>query len=108
MESELQTVVDGNNSFAIDLYNRLTAGNTDNVFFSPSSISTALAMTWAGARGPTESEMADVLLSQLGVGRREIVLNSVGDAACRPGYREKLCSWLESRLDRLRRRPNRP
>src|SRR6266404_3379114 len=32
-----------------------------NLFFSPYSISTCLAMTYAGARGETESQMAQVL-----------------------------------------------
>jgi histidyl-tRNA synthetase len=45
--------------------------------------------------------MADALLEELGVGDREIVLNSVGDAACRPRYRQLLCEWLEPRLARL-------
>jgi histidyl-tRNA synthetase len=43
-------------------------------------------------------EMADAFLEELGVSEREIVLNSVGDATCRPGYRLRLCSWLEPRL----------
>lgn len=46
-------------------------------------------------------EMADALLEELGVSDREIVLNSVGDAACRPRYRQLLCEWLEPRLARL-------
>ena len=50
-------VVDGNNAFAVDLYGQLRKQN-GNVFFSPESISTALAMTYAGARGSTASEMA--------------------------------------------------
>ena len=53
-------VVEGNNAFAIDLYSQLrTQGG--NLFFSPDSISTALAMTYAGARGDTASEMAKTL-----------------------------------------------
>ena len=36
------------NSFALDLYEKLSPGN-DNVFFSPYSITTALAMTYLGA-----------------------------------------------------------
>jgi serpin B len=52
--------VDGNTRFAIDLYGRL-AGQPGNLFFSPYSISTALAMTYAGARGATEQQMAAVL-----------------------------------------------
>ena len=48
------------NRFACDLYHELR--DTDgNLFFSPSSISTALAMTYAGARGVTASEMAATL-----------------------------------------------
>jgi len=45
--------------------------------------------------------MADAFLEELGVGTREIVLNSVGDAQCRPGYRERLQAWLEPRLEQL-------
>lgn len=50
----------GNTAFAIDLYHRLRTAE-GNLFFSPYSISTALAMTYAGARGATEAQMADVL-----------------------------------------------
>ncbi len=49
-----------NNLFAIDLYAQLR-DRSGNLFFSPYSISTALAMTYGGARGRTETEMADVL-----------------------------------------------
>ncbi len=50
-------VAQANSTFAFDLYARLQA-KEGNLFFSPYSISTALAMTWAGARGGTEKEMA--------------------------------------------------
>ncbi len=53
-------VVEGNTAFAMDLYARETAA-AGNLFFSPYSISTALAMTYAGARGDTADEMAKVL-----------------------------------------------
>ncbi len=58
--SDLQTVVKGNSVFGFDLYQNLRE-NKGNLFFSPHSISTALAMTYAGARGQTEKEMAEVL-----------------------------------------------
>jgi serpin B len=58
--SEVTTVVDGNTAFAVDLYQKLK-DRPGNLFFSPFSISTALAMTSAGARGQTEMEMTNVL-----------------------------------------------
>jgi serpin B len=54
------TVVEGNNAFAFALYGQLRNRN-GNLFFSPESISTALAMAYAGARGSTASEMAKTL-----------------------------------------------
>ena len=53
-------VVEGNNAFAVELYSQLRK-QSGNLFFSPESISTALAMTYAGARGDTASEMAKTL-----------------------------------------------
>ncbi|MCX6355409.1 MAG: serpin family protein [Candidatus Aureabacteria bacterium] len=56
----MKAVVEGNTSFALDLYGRLRK-EEGNLFLSPYSISTALAMTYAGARGETEKQMAKVL-----------------------------------------------
>ena len=50
------SVIKGNNEFALDLYGQLRE-QKGNLFFSPYSISTALAMTYAGARGNTATEM---------------------------------------------------
>ena len=50
------------NDFGIALYSSLAEDNEDgNLFFSPFSISTALAMTYAGARGDTADEMKSAL-----------------------------------------------
>lgn len=57
---DVSDIVHDNNAFAVDLYNRLSK-DTGNLFFSPKSISTALAMTYAGANGDTAMEMANVL-----------------------------------------------
>jgi serpin B len=55
-----QIVVEGNNKFALELYAKLRQRKA-NLFFSPYSISTALAMTCAGARGQTERQMAETI-----------------------------------------------
>jgi len=52
--------VQGNNAFALELYQRLR-GTEGNLFFSPYSISTALGMTYAGARTTTQTQMAQAL-----------------------------------------------
>ncbi|MDG6228440.1 MAG: serpin family protein [Candidatus Thermoplasmatota archaeon] len=51
------------NSFAFDLLKQMTNDplKEDNLFYSPYSVFTALAMTYEGASGKTASEMADVL-----------------------------------------------
>jgi serpin B len=60
--SDSAAIVQGDNQFAVDLYAQLDREQSGkNLFFSPTSISLALAMTAAGARGPTQSEMAKVL-----------------------------------------------
>jgi len=53
-------VTKGNNIFAVALYGQLRH-QSGNLFFSPESISTALAMAYAGARGSTASEMGKTL-----------------------------------------------
>jgi serpin B len=59
-QNDVPALVDGNSAFALNLYQALR-GKSGNLFYSPYSISLALAMTYAGARGETEAEMADVL-----------------------------------------------
>ena len=59
-EGELDELVSDNGAFAFDLYRQLKTED-GNVFYSPYSISQALAMTYAGARGETEAEMANTL-----------------------------------------------
>jgi len=53
-------LVEENSAFAFDLY-QLLRQDTNNVFFSPYSISQALAMTYSSARGETEKQMSDTL-----------------------------------------------
>ena len=58
-----QRVVDANNAFAFDIYQKLSAEPArvgKNLVFSPYSISTALSMVLEGARGATEEQLARV------------------------------------------------
>src|SRR5512140_1977910 len=57
---DLTALVQGNNAFALDLYRSLSSQD-GNLAFSPYSISLALGMTYAGARGTTAQQMAQVL-----------------------------------------------
>jgi len=58
--SEQALLVEGNSAFAFELYQALK-GEEGNLFYSPYSISLALAMTYAGARNETAQQMADTL-----------------------------------------------
>lgn len=56
----IKNIARDNTAFALDLYNQLKMTDA-NLFFSPFSIFTALAMTWAGARENTAVQMAETL-----------------------------------------------
>ncbi|WP_437917069.1 serpin family protein [Sorangium sp. So ce302] len=60
-DADHEALADGNTAFALDLYARLGSGPGRNVFYSPYSVSSALAMTYAGARTETAAEMASAL-----------------------------------------------
>ena len=57
---QVGTLVKGNSEFALELYAKISRGD-GNRFFSPFSISTALAMTYAGAHGETAVQFAKTL-----------------------------------------------
>jgi serpin B len=60
--NDIREAVAGNTEFAFDLYGKLRNKTPKgNLFFSPYSLSTALSMTYAGARGDTEKQMATAL-----------------------------------------------
>ncbi|MFA7694655.1 MAG: serpin family protein [Methanoregula sp.] len=59
--SSAASVPEANNQFSASLYRQLAAGDaTNNIFFSPFSISSALAITYEGARGTTADEIRSV------------------------------------------------
>ena len=51
----------GNNAFALDLYNQIRKAQPGNIFFSPYSLRSALALCYAGARGEVAQAMAKAL-----------------------------------------------
>ncbi len=60
VDADMAVVVDGNNGFAVDLYQE-AAAEPGNLFFSPFSITSALSMVYAGAEGDTEAEVAEAM-----------------------------------------------
>jgi serpin B len=60
LTDEQALLIEGNSAFAFELYQALRE-EEGNLFYSPYSISLALAMTYAGARGETAQQMADTL-----------------------------------------------
>jgi len=70
----LNEFVNSSNLFAYDMYDELNEGS-DNLFFSPYSITTALGMAYEGAEGQTADEMEDVLdIPEDDDGRLEMML----------------------------------
>ena len=74
-QEEFAELADGNRAFAFDLY-RTLAEEDGNLFCSPYSISLALAMTYSGARGETERQMADTLQFTLPQGELHSAFNA--------------------------------
>lgn len=57
----MEQVSEAVGKFTVDFFNKLNETNKDkNIFFSPWSISSALALTFLGAKGNTAREMAEV------------------------------------------------
>jgi serpin B len=73
---DLGTLVDGNTAFAFRLYQSLRS-NSGNIFYSPWSISEALAMTYAGAGVDTEKSMAAAMNFNLPQNRLHPAFNYV-------------------------------
>jgi serpin B len=60
VDADLAVVVEGNNGFALDLFQE-AALEEGNLFFSPFSITAALSMVYAGAEGDTQVEIEEAM-----------------------------------------------
>lgn len=72
-------LVEGNNAFALDLYEALATTEDGNLLVSPYSISQALAMTYAGAEGQTAEQMASTLYFTLDQGALPAAFQALND-----------------------------
>lgn len=66
IQNDPQEIAAGNNKFAFKLYGELKSTGDKNLFYSPFSISTALAMTYAGARNETALQISQTMNFQEG------------------------------------------
>ncbi|MFB6262844.1 MAG: serpin family protein [Bradymonadaceae bacterium] len=61
-KTDISSLTDGQSAFAFDLYGRLKQKKSgENLFYSPYSLSTVLAMVRAGAAGTTESQLNEAV-----------------------------------------------
>jgi serpin B len=92
------SVVASDNNFALSIFQQLTSdsGSDGNLLISPFSISTALAMTYAGARGETAQQMANVLAFTLPDDRLHVAYGQlISDLTTpRDGYQLNLANRL--------------
>jgi serpin B len=103
-EVEQSPLIRGNNAFALELYHHISRESRGNVICSPFSITEALAMTYAGARGATREQMAAVLHFPPGDGGPNQELAELRGALGRdpgPGVSLQIANrlWLQHGLD---------
>jgi serpin B len=107
----MEALAAGNNAFGLDLYHVLSQ-QAGNFVYSPYSLSSALAMTYAGARSETETQMAASMhfgLAQAKLhpafNQLELALARMGKAAAADEHPLQLtianAIWVDGRLDLL-------
>ncbi|MDF1661584.1 MAG: serpin family protein [Planctomycetota bacterium] len=82
-------LIEGNSEFSLSLYKQLSR-EPGNLFFSPYSISSALAMTYKGAKGKTASQMKKTLCFQLESDALHKGFAGLGDDFADAGKRDDL------------------
>jgi serpin B len=83
---DVDALVQGISHFALDLYQQLRT-TEGNLFYSPYSLSVALAMTYAGARAETESQMRRTLHFSLGQETLPAVCQSLEEMVAEAGQK---------------------
>jgi len=74
--ADIKTLIEGNTAFGFNIY-RILSKTGDNIFYSPYSISAALAMTYAGARSESEQRIADTMQFMLPQSNLHAAFNSM-------------------------------
>ena len=82
--ADAATFANDNLAFSLDMYHALRSSQSGNFLFSQTSISTALAMLYAGAATTTAAEMADVLHFSLPAARLHAGFNALDLALTTP------------------------
>ena len=82
--SDAATFANDNLAFSLDMYLALRSSQSGNFLFSQTSISTALAMLYAGAGTTTAAQMADTLHFSLPAARLHTAFNALDQALTTP------------------------
>ena len=113
-EENMSAVVLANNEFAFDLYRSLNKSEGENIFYSPYSIFSALAITYEGSREETAEEIVSVLhlpteavlrsgfqalYNQINNGEKEYELNTANALWAQKDY-----PFLEEYINTVRQR----
>jgi serpin B len=91
----ISDIVNGNNQFALDMFSKL-GGQQQNVFFSPWSIYSAIAMAHEGAKGKTAKEMQQMMHFPENDSQRELSFASAYDK-----FNEKEAGYMLSTANAL-------
>ncbi|MGD9317271.1 MAG: serpin family protein [Anaerolineae bacterium] len=97
--TDLAKLVEGNTAFALEFYQVLRTERDGNFLYSPYSISLALAMAYAGARGETEQQMAGTLHFGLPQERLHPAFNALAPELGRRGEGEGSTDGQSFRLN---------